>query len=56
MPGIADKFTQSAQKQTAVAGHDEMTSDGAIGDQGSARSSRPRVSSPARSIAPYMLA
>jgi hypothetical protein len=23
MPGIADKFTQSAQKQTATAGHDE---------------------------------
>jgi hypothetical protein len=23
MPGIADKFTQSAQKQTAMAGHDE---------------------------------
>jgi len=22
MPGIADKFTQSAQKQTAMAGHD----------------------------------
>jgi hypothetical protein len=24
MPGIADKFTQSAQKQTAMAGHDEL--------------------------------
>jgi hypothetical protein len=23
MPGIADKFTLSAQKQTAMAGHDE---------------------------------
>src|SRR5882672_9861008 len=24
MPGIADKFTQSAQRQTATAGHDEL--------------------------------
>src|SRR5712664_382338 len=24
MPGIADKFTQSAQRQTAMAGHDEL--------------------------------
>jgi len=23
VPGVADKFTQSAQKQTAIAGHDE---------------------------------
>src|ERR1700682_2155193 len=26
MPGIADKFTQSAQRQTALAGHDEAAS------------------------------
>jgi hypothetical protein len=24
MPGVADKFTQSAQEQTAAAGHDEL--------------------------------
>ena len=28
MPGIADKFTQSAQMQTATAGHDDIVEGG----------------------------